>query len=90
YGHAGNGNLHLRLLIDFASKESNVLMDELADKVFRHICSINGSISGEHGDGMLRTKYIPMMYGSKMYEVFKHIKSIFDDKNIMNPGKKIL
>jgi FAD/FMN-containing dehydrogenase len=90
YGHAGNGNLHLRPLIDFASKDSNVLMDELADKVFRHICRINGSISGEHGDGIVRTKYIPMMYGSKMYEVFKHIKSIFDDKNIMNPGKKIL
>ena len=90
YGHAGNGNLHLRPLIDFASKDSSVLMDVLADKVFRHVCRINGSISGEHGDGMLRTKYIPMMYGSKMYEVFKQIKSIFDDKNIMNPGKKIL
>lgn len=89
YGHAGNGNLHLRPLIDFTSIDSNVLMDELADKVFRHICRINGSISGEHGDGILRTKYIPMLYGSKMYEVFKHIKSIFDDKNIMNPGKKI-
>lgn len=90
YGHAGNGNLHLRPLIDFASKDSNILMDTLADKVFRHICKINGSISGEHGDGLLRTKYISMMYGPKMYQIFKQIKSIFDDKKIMNPGKKIL
>ena len=89
YGHAGNGNLHLRPLIDFASKDSNALVDILADKVFKHIRKINGSISGEHGDGILRTKYIPMVYGSKMYQMFKQIKSIFDDKKIMNPGKKI-
>jgi len=90
YGHAGNGNLHLRPIIDFASKGSNALMEVLADRVFGHISEINGSISGEHGDGILRTKYIPMMYGSTMYQVFKQIKSIFDDKKIMNPGKKIL
>jgi FAD/FMN-containing dehydrogenase len=89
YGHAGNGNLHLRPLIDFASKNSNALMDVLADRVFNHISEINGSISGEHGDGMIRTRYIQMMYGSRMYHVFKQIKLIFDDKKIMNPGKKI-
>jgi FAD/FMN-containing dehydrogenase len=90
YGHAGNGNLHLRPIIDFASKGSNDLMDVLAERVFSYIFKINGSISGEHGDGILRTKYIPMMYGSTMYEVFRQVKSIFDDKKIMNPGKKIL
>ena len=89
YGHAGNGNLHLRPIIDFASKDSNELMDVLANRVFSHVCEINGSISGEHGDGILRTKYIPMMYGSKMYEIFKQIKLIFDDNKVMNPGKKI-
>lgn len=89
YGHAGNGNLHLRPIIDFASKDSQDLMGVLADKVFRHISKINGSISGEHGDGILRTKYIPMMYGQTMYEIFRYIKMIFDDKKIMNPGKKI-
>lgn len=90
YGHAGNGNLHLRPIIDFASKDSIDLMDVLADKVFNHISEINGSISGEHGDGILRTRYVPMMYGSTMYQIFKQVKSIFDDKKIMNPGKKVL
>ena len=90
YGHAGNGNLHLRPIIDFASKGSNDLMNVLAKRVFGYISKINGSISGEHGDGVLRTKYIPIMYGSTMYEVFKQVKSIFDEKKIMNPGKKIL
>jgi FAD/FMN-containing dehydrogenase len=90
YGHAGNGNLHLRPIIDFGSKNSNDLIDVLADRVFNHISEINGSISGEHGDGMLRTRYIQMMYGSRMYHIFKQIKLIFDDKKIMNPGKKIM
>jgi FAD/FMN-containing dehydrogenase len=89
YGHAGNGNLHLRPVIDFASRDSNNLMGVLAEKVFSHVSKLNGSISGEHGDGLLRTRYVQMMYGSKMYQIFKQIKSIFDDKKIMNPGKKI-
>ena len=89
YGHAGNGNLHLRPIIDLESKDCNILMEALANNVFNHVSEINGSISGEHGDGMLRTKYIPMMYGQTMYQMFKHIKSIFDDKKMMNPGKKI-
>jgi FAD/FMN-containing dehydrogenase len=89
YGHAGNGNLHLRPVIDFASRDSNNLMGVLAEKVFSHVSKLNGSISGEHGDGLLRTRYVQMMYGSKMYQIFEQIKSIFDDKKIMNPGKKI-
>ncbi|MDW0137396.1 MAG: FAD-binding oxidoreductase [Nitrososphaeraceae archaeon] len=90
YGHAGNGNLHLRPIIDFNSKDWRYLMDTIAEKVFRHISKIHGSISGEHGDGLLRTKYVPMMYGATMYDIFKQIKLIFDDKKIMNPGKKVL
>ena len=65
-------------------------MDTIARKVFTRVVSVHGSISGEHGDGLLRTKYIPLMYGETMYDVFKQIKLIFDDKLIMNPGKKIL
>lgn len=90
YGHAGNGNLHLRPIIDINSKYSKSLMNTIADEVFRHVVKLHGSISGEHGDGLLRTKYIPMMYGATMYDVFKQIKLIFDDKQIMNPGKKVL
>jgi len=65
-------------------------MSSIAYKVFSYVGKAHGSISGEHGDGLLRTKYIPMMYGSTMYDIFKQIKLIFDDKKIMNPGKKII
>ena len=90
YGHAGNGNLHLRPIIDINSKKSESLMNAIADNVFRHVVKLHGSISGEHGDGLVRTKYIPLMYGAKMYDIFKQIKLIFDDKQILNPGKKVL
>lgn len=90
YGHAGNGNLHLRPIIDINSKSSKLLMSMIAGKVFKRVVKVHGSISGEHGDGLLRTKYIPLMYGETMYDVFKQIKLIFDDKQIMNPGKKVL
>ena len=90
YGHAGNGNLHLRPIIDINSKNSKSLMNDLADNVFKHVVKLHGSISGEHGDGLVRTKYIPLMYGAKMYDIFKRIKMIFDDKQILNPGKKVL
>ncbi len=90
YGHAGNGNLHLRPIVDINSDYSKSLMSSIAYKVFSYIGKVHGSISGEHGDGLLRTKYIPMMYGSAMYEIFKQIKIIFDDKKIFNPGKKII
>jgi len=62
----------------------------LAFEVFNYIIKVRGSISGEHGDGMIRTKFVPLMYGGRMYDIFKKIKLIFDDKYIMNPGKKIL
>jgi glycolate dehydrogenase FAD-linked subunit len=90
YGHAGNGNLHLRPIIDINSKNSESLMNDIADNVFRRVVKLHGSISGEHGDGLVRTKYIPLMYGAKMYDIFKQIKLIFDDKKILNPGKKVL
>jgi len=66
------------------------LMHALAFEVFNYIIKVRGSISGEHGDGMIRTKFVPLMYGGRMYDIFKKIKLIFDDKYIMNPGKKIL
>ncbi len=90
YGHAGNGNLHLRPFIELDSSRSDSLMHALASEVFNYIIKVRGSISGEHGDGMIRTKFVPLMYGGKMYDIFKKIKLIFDDKYIMNPGKKIL
>jgi len=90
YGHAGNGNLHTRPIIDTASNSYKHLIKSLTDDVFSKVYEFSGSITAEHGDGISRTKYISKMYGPIIFDIFKKIKFIFDPTNIMNPGKKII
>jgi FAD/FMN-containing dehydrogenase len=90
YGHAGNGNLHTRPVLDTASSKYNDLIASLATDVFSKVYELSGSITAEHGDGISRTSYISQMYGNTIFEIFKKIKFIFDPTNIMNPGKKVI
>ena len=90
YGHAGNGNLHTRPFIDFESKRDKKILEILTEEVFRFIVLHGGSISGEHGDGLARTEYVPLVYGYKIFSIFKEIKRIFDPTNLLNPNKKII
>ncbi|HEY7108906.1 MAG TPA: FAD-binding oxidoreductase [Nitrososphaeraceae archaeon] len=90
YGHAGDGNLHTRPIVEPRQKIDSKKMKSMAFEVFNYVRAHGGSISGEHGDGLARVKYIPWMYGTDLYEVFIKIKKIFDRDNILNPGKKVL
>jgi len=86
YGHAGDGNLHVRLIAKRRSRE--VLMDA-ADRFFGEIIKIGGTITAEHGDGMARSEFVKRQYGKANYEVFMELKEAFDPKGILNPGKII-
>ncbi len=90
YGHAGNGNLHTRPIIDTKSNNELEILNSLAAEVFKKVISYGGTISGEHGDGIGRTNYIEFMYGLPIVAIFEQIKKIFDPKYIMNPGKKVI
>lgn len=90
YGHAGDGNLHTRPIIDTEQKTGIDTMEMITSDVFRFILGHGGSISGEHGDGLARVKHVFQMYGSEIYSLFVKTKQIFDKNNIMNPGKKVL
>ena len=90
YGHAGNGNLHTRPMIDTESQSELELFNILADQVFTKVISCGGTITGEHGDGIARTKYIAFMYSTQIVSIFEQIKKLFDPKFIMNPGKKVI
>lgn len=90
YGHAGNGNLHTRPIIDIDSQSDNELMDKISYDVFTKVINCGGTITGEHGDGLSRTRYIEYMYGSRISSIFQNVKRIFDPNNIMNPGKKVV
>jgi FAD/FMN-containing dehydrogenase/Fe-S oxidoreductase len=89
YGHAGDGQLHIRPYIDLSTKEGLEKMRILAEEVFSLAFSLRGSISGEHADGLVRAAFIAKQFGKEYYDLLRRIKKIFDPKNIMNPGKII-
>jgi glycolate oxidase len=90
YGHAGNGNLHTRPIIDTMSQGETELIDNIAHDVFTKVIKFGGTITGEHGDGLSRTKYIEYVYGPRVSSIFRDVKKILDPKYIMNPGKKVI
>ena len=87
YAHAGAGEIHLRPILNFTTKEGIQTFKDLTQNVARLVRKYNGSLSGEHGDGRVRAPYLEEYYGPKLYEAFRKIKYVFDPKNIFNPGK---
>ncbi|MEK7602396.1 MAG: FAD-binding oxidoreductase [Patescibacteria group bacterium] len=88
-GHIGNGNFHIIPLMDMTKPEVREVILELAPKVYELVIKYGGSTTGEHNDGIIRTPYLPMLFGDKMVELFAETKKIFDPQNIFNPGKKV-
>jgi glycolate dehydrogenase FAD-linked subunit len=90
YGHVGNGNLHTRPMVDTEESSEINLLEGLAKRVFKRVVEYGGTITGEHGDGLARSKYVKQVYGSRLYSLFKQVKQLFDPQLIMNPGKKVI
>ncbi|MDG1572874.1 FAD-linked oxidase C-terminal domain-containing protein [Robiginitalea sp. M366] len=87
YAHAGAGELHLRPILDLKKTEDVKLFRAITTDVARLTKKYRGSFSGEHGDGIVRAEFIPLMIGQANYELLRRIKSYFDPKGIFNPGK---
>jgi len=85
YGHAGDGNLHVMVFLDLAREDEVKKMVSLADACYDLVLSLKGTISGEHGDGRLRTYYLKKQY-PKLYPAMVEVKNLFDPQNILNPG----
>jgi len=88
-GHIGNGNFHIIPLMDMKRPEHRRIILELAPKVYELVARYNGSITGEHNDGIMRTPYLHYMFSPRTLELFAEVKNIFDPLNIFNPGKKV-
>ncbi|MEM3064865.1 MAG: FAD-binding oxidoreductase [Candidatus Nitrosotenuis sp.] len=84
YGHAGNGNIHIRLAMQ---KKNKSTIKKIAKTFFSRVIQLGGTITGEHGDGIARTDYVRLQYGSKNYKAFTKLKKQFDPKLILNPNK---
>ncbi|HXK38634.1 MAG TPA: FAD-binding oxidoreductase [Candidatus Paceibacterota bacterium] len=88
-GHAGEGNFHIIPLVDLRKPEYRKMILELQPRVYNLVLKYRGSIDGEHNDGIIRTPYLPLMFGEEMCKLFAEVKNIFDPLNILNPGKKV-
>ncbi len=88
-GHPGDGNFHIIPLIDKSTNIDKIIL-ELSEKVYSLVLEYHGSITAEHNDGIIRTPFLPQMYGEKIMKIFREIKNIFDPQDIFNPGKKTL
>lgn len=89
YAHAGAGELHLRPVLNIKKSEDVILFRKITKDVAHLVKKYNGSMSGEHGDGIVRSEYIAFMIGQENYEILKQLKKAFDPNNIFNPGKII-
>jgi FAD/FMN-containing dehydrogenase/Fe-S oxidoreductase len=89
YAHAGAGELHLRPILNLKKRKDVKLFREITQEVVKLVKKYNGSLSGEHGDGIVRSEFIIQMVGEKNYALFKKVKTLFDPHNIFNPGKII-
>ena len=88
-GHMGDANFHIIPLMDLTKESTKTLIYEVTEKVYSMIAKYHGSITAEHNDGLMRTPYLPTMFGSEVYHLFEEVKNIFDPQNIFNPGKKV-
>ncbi|ALP52316.1 dimethylmenaquinone methyltransferase [Candidatus Tenderia electrophaga] len=89
FGHAGNGNIHVNLLIDPDDPQQMENADHCLDEVFTLVLRLNGSISGEHGVGLEKRDFVAREIDAATLELMRRIKAQFDPHNILNPGKTL-
>ena len=89
YAHAGSGELHLRPVLNLKTEEGNRLLREVLKDTASIVRQYRGSLSGEHGDGRLRSEFIQQVVGDRVYGWMRRVKQTWDPDSIFNPGKII-
>ena len=87
YGHASVGCLHIRPLVNLKQSDGIDTMFAIADEISDLVLEFGGSLSGEHGDGIVRGAWAEKMFGTELVGKFRDVKQLFDPDGIMNPGK---
>lgn len=87
YGHVGSGCVHIRPYINLQHADELKLMRQMMIDISDRLLEFKGTLSGEHGDGLIRSWLNPKMFGSKLMQAFTELKRAFDPENLMNPGK---
>ena len=87
YGHASVGCLHIRPMVNLKKNAGIDTMYAIADEISDLVLEFEGSLSGEHGDGIVRGAWAEKMFGAELVGRFREVKELFDPVGIMNPGK---
>jgi D-lactate dehydrogenase len=87
FGHAGNGNIHVNLLLDPAEPAQVALAEQCLSEVFRLVLKLRGTLSGEHGVGLAKRDYVGWELDAVSLGLMRAIKRQFDPNGILNPGK---
>ncbi|WP_163527131.1 glycolate oxidase subunit GlcD [Halobacillus ihumii] len=87
FGHAGDGNLHPTCLTDIRNEEEIERVEKAFDDIFKKAIELGGTITGEHGVGAMKSKYLHLKLGEAGVDAMWNLKKVFDPNNIMNPSK---
>ena len=89
YGHASVGCLHIRPVLNLKDRDDVARMRRITEDVTDLVLEYGGSLSGEHGDGYVRSEWNRKMFGPVVYEAFREVKRAFDPRGLLNPGKVV-
>jgi FAD/FMN-containing dehydrogenase/Fe-S oxidoreductase len=89
YGHASVGCLHIRPVLNIHQQAGVATMRKIMAEVTDLVLAFDGSLSGEHGDGLVRSEWNKKMFGPAVYEAFRAVKRGFDPGNVLNPGRVV-
>ena len=85
YGHAGDGNLHCNYL--WNEDDELPAVERAIEQLFRDVIELRGTLSGEHGIGVLKAQYLPLEQAPELITLQRDLKRVFDPQNLLNPGK---
>ncbi len=89
FGHAGDGNIHTNIMVDYSERGAIRRSDAALDELFRQVVAWGGSITGEHGIGLAKKPWWPLAVPKEVRELHRIVKGALDPRGILNPGKFI-
>ena len=87
FGHAGDGNIHTNVMVDFTQRGAKQRSEAALDELFRQVIAWGGSITGEHGIGIAKKRWWPLAVSKEARDLHRTVKLALDPKAILNPGK---
>jgi len=86
-GHAGDGNIHVNVMVDGSNKKELEDGHKAIEEIFKLVVDMGGTLSGEHGIGISKAEFMHIAFSQEELNLFRRIKEAFDPNNILNPNK---